>query len=130
METALAIAIAVMVVLLVVVGPMLIVRKRRRSHLRERFGGEYDRTLDAMPAFTERTVTDAGELRRQVDEVRERGYAKAVDELEVGLTAVAAPIRNAHGDVVAALSVFTIAVILVVSLLLHRLAGGELETIV
>ena len=29
----------------------------------------------------------------------------AVDELEVGLTAIAAPIRNAHGDVIASLSV-------------------------
>jgi DNA-binding IclR family transcriptional regulator len=28
-----------------------------------------------------------------------------VDELEVGLTAAAAPIRNAHGDVVASMSV-------------------------
>ena len=37
--------------------------------------------------------------------VREQGYAVAVDELEVGLTAVAAPIRNAHGDVVASMSV-------------------------
>ena len=31
--------------------------------------------------------------------MREAGYAVAVDELEVGLTAAAAPIRNAHGDV-------------------------------
>ena len=37
--------------------------------------------------------------------VREQGYAVAVDELEIGLTAVAAPIRNAHGDVVASMSV-------------------------
>ena len=37
--------------------------------------------------------------------VREQGYAVAVDELEVGLTAIAAPIRNAHGDVIASLSV-------------------------
>jgi DNA-binding IclR family transcriptional regulator len=29
----------------------------------------------------------------------------AVDELEVGLTALAAPIRNAHGDVIASVSV-------------------------
>ena len=29
----------------------------------------------------------------------------AIDELEVGLTAAAAPIRNAHGDVVASMSV-------------------------
>jgi DNA-binding IclR family transcriptional regulator len=34
-----------------------------------------------------------------------QGYALAIDELEVGLTAVAAPIRNAHDDVIAALSV-------------------------
>ena len=36
--------------------------------------------------------------------MRAAGYAVAVDELEVGLTAVAAPIRNAHGDIVASLS--------------------------
>ena len=33
------------------------------------------------------------------------GYALAVDELEVGLTAAAAPIRNAHGDIVASMSI-------------------------
>ena len=42
---------------------------------------------------------------RSSQRVREQGYAVAVDELEVGLTAVAAPIRNAHGDVVASMSV-------------------------
>jgi DNA-binding IclR family transcriptional regulator len=46
-------------------------------------------------------ATSNGEVAR----VREQGYAVAVDELEVGLTAVAAPIRNAHGDVVASMSV-------------------------
>jgi DNA-binding IclR family transcriptional regulator len=58
-----------------------------------------------LPAFTDATITDAERLRKELDEVRERGYATAVDELEVGLTAVAAPIRNAHGDVIAAISV-------------------------
>ena len=38
-------------------------------------------------------------------QVRERGYAVAVDELEVGLTAIAAPVRNAHGDVICSMSV-------------------------
>ena len=37
--------------------------------------------------------------------MREQGYAVAVDELEQGLTAVAAPIRNAHGDIIASMSV-------------------------
>ena len=36
--------------------------------------------------------------------VRERGYATAVEELEVGLTAVAAPVRNAEDVVVASIS--------------------------
>ena len=30
--------------------------------------------------------------------------AVAVDELEVGLTAIAAPVRNAHGDVISSMS--------------------------
>ncbi|MGH8862965.1 MAG: IclR family transcriptional regulator [Jatrophihabitantaceae bacterium] len=66
---------------------------------------EIAHTLGALPAFTERTITDLARLQAEVDEVRACGYARAVDELEVGLTALAAPIRNAHGDVIAALSV-------------------------
>ncbi len=64
-----------------------------------------DEVLHGMPAYTELTITRRSELRREVDVAREQGYAVAVDELEVGLTAVAAPIRNAHGDVIASLSV-------------------------
>jgi IclR family transcriptional regulator, acetate operon repressor len=41
------------------------------------------------------------ELRR----IRERGYATAVDELEVGLTALAAPVFGADGRCLAALSI-------------------------
>jgi DNA-binding IclR family transcriptional regulator len=52
-----------------------------------------------------RTITDAGALARELEAVRARGYATAVDELEPGLWAVAAPIRDASGTVVAALSI-------------------------
>jgi DNA-binding IclR family transcriptional regulator len=62
-------------------------------------------TLGSLAPFTTDTITDLAQLTKEVEIVRERGYATAVDELEVGLTAVAAPIRNAHGDVIAALSV-------------------------
>jgi DNA-binding IclR family transcriptional regulator len=61
--------------------------------------------VPGLPALTDRTITDISKLQAEVDEVRVRGYAQAIDELEVGLTAIAAPIRNAHGDVIAALSV-------------------------
>jgi DNA-binding IclR family transcriptional regulator len=66
---------------------------------------EVDQRLPRLPSYTPGTVTSRARLRRELAEVREQGYAVAVDELEVGLTAIAAPIRNAHGDVIASLSV-------------------------
>ena len=72
-------------------------------------GGLDDAGLEAvlgtLPTYTPRTITGRRELREEVARVREQGHAVAIDELEVGLTAVAAPIRNAHGDVVASMSV-------------------------
>lgn len=64
-----------------------------------------DDLLGKLPAFTPLTITKKARLREELDRVREQGYALAVDELEVGLTAAAAPIRNAHGDVIASMSV-------------------------
>lgn len=66
---------------------------------------ELDEVLGALPAYTELTITKKDQLRAEVEHAREVGHAVAVDELEVGLTAVAAPIRNAHGDVIASMSV-------------------------
>lgn len=58
-----------------------------------------------LQALTPRTVTDPERLRRQLKEIRVRGYATIQDELEEGLNAVAAPVRQSNGEVVAALSV-------------------------
>jgi DNA-binding IclR family transcriptional regulator len=66
---------------------------------------ELERTLGSMPAYTKATITTKRALRDELRKVREDGYAVAIDELEVGLTAIAAPIRNAHGDVIASMSV-------------------------
>jgi len=65
------------------------------------------RRLLALPlqAFTPRTVTDSAALEVELAAVRERGWASTVEELEVGLNAVAAPVRGAHGEVLAAVSV-------------------------
>ena len=59
----------------------------------------------ALPRVTDQTVTNRSKLRDDLGEVREAGYAVAVDELEVGLTAAAAPIRKAHGDIIASMSI-------------------------
>jgi IclR family acetate operon transcriptional repressor len=64
-------------------------------------------TLPAGPLEqrTARTIIHARQLERELEAVRTRGYATIVDELEMGLAAVAAPIREADGSVVAALSI-------------------------
>ncbi len=54
-----------------------------------------------LARFTERTITDADRFPALLAGVRQRGYATAVEELEAGLTAVAAPVRNAEGAVIA-----------------------------
>jgi DNA-binding IclR family transcriptional regulator len=54
--------------------------------------------------FTEHTLTSVRALEQELTVVRQRGYAVAVDELEVGLTAVSAPVLNAAGECVASLS--------------------------
>lgn len=73
--------------------------------LSELTDAELAASLGSLAAHTDATITSRKALRAQLAEVREHGYAVAVDELEVGLTAVAAPIRNAHGDIAASLSV-------------------------
>jgi len=52
-----------------------------------------------------RTITDRGALDTDLNRARARGYVTAVDELEDGLASVAAPVRDATGDVVASLAI-------------------------
>jgi DNA-binding IclR family transcriptional regulator len=58
-----------------------------------------------LRGYTPSTITSLKALRGELATIREHGYAIAVDELEIGLAAVAAPIRGVHGDVLASLSV-------------------------
>ncbi|MBC9731575.1 IclR family transcriptional regulator, partial [Streptomyces sp. TRM68367] len=57
-----------------------------------------------LKKVTPRTVTAKTKLEKNLVAVRESGYAWALEELELGLHAMAAPVRNRDGDVVAALS--------------------------
>jgi IclR family transcriptional regulator, pca regulon regulatory protein len=56
-------------------------------------------------ALTERTVTDPDRLRTLLREVDGQGYAIVDQELEDGLRAIAAPIHDASGAVIAAVNV-------------------------
>lgn len=58
-----------------------------------------------LTRITDRTITDAVRMRAELALVRERGYAQAVGEVEEGLHGVAAPVRDASGAVIAAVSI-------------------------
>jgi IclR family transcriptional regulator, acetate operon repressor len=51
------------------------------------------------------TVVDRAALAADFERIRAEGFAVAVDELEPGLTALAAPVYGPTGDVIAALSI-------------------------
>lgn len=56
----------------------------------------------ALERLTEQTVGDAKSLVAQFDPIKRRGYAATIDELEIGLTGIAAPVR-AKDQIVAAI---------------------------
>lgn len=61
--------------------------------------------LAKLTRYTARTLTTRLDLERELARVRRHGYAYAVEELEPGLVAMAAPIYNHLGYTVAALSI-------------------------
>jgi IclR family transcriptional regulator, acetate operon repressor len=58
-----------------------------------------------LEAHTSRTITEPAIFAAELAEIRREGYATAVDELELGLSAVAAPVLDESGRAIAALSV-------------------------
>jgi IclR family pca regulon transcriptional regulator len=78
--------------------------KAMLAHLR---GEDLERYLQTavMQACTPNTITDPDLLREELGRVREAGVAYNVDELAIGLRAVAAPILDSSGQPVAALNV-------------------------
>jgi DNA-binding IclR family transcriptional regulator len=73
------------------------------AHLdRERVDEIVDRW--GMPAITENTITDRGELFAALERVRERGYAYNREEHVLGYGGIAAPVTRQDGTVVGALA--------------------------
>ncbi len=58
-----------------------------------------------LAAYTQYTITDPALLESALATVREQGYAISSEEFETGLVAIAAPIRDHTGEVIAALSI-------------------------
>ncbi len=58
-----------------------------------------------LPRLTPHTITDPDALRAELTAVRTRGWAEAINEREIGVASLAAPVRDRHGEVVAAVSI-------------------------
>jgi IclR family transcriptional regulator, acetate operon repressor len=58
-----------------------------------------------LERYTEHTIVDARILLQQLESVRTQGYSYTLEEHEIGLAAVAAPIRALEGQVIAAITI-------------------------
>ena len=58
-----------------------------------------------LEAYTEKTITSPDRLREELEVIRQRGYAIADEELEVGIWAISVPVRDIDRNVVAAMSI-------------------------
>ena len=58
-----------------------------------------------LPKITPKTITSVEILRKQLVEIRERGYSVADEALELGYVAIGAPVHDHDGEVLAAISV-------------------------
>jgi DNA-binding IclR family transcriptional regulator len=57
-------------------------------------------------SYTERTIVELEPLLEELARIRRRGYATAIGEYELGLNAVAAPVHDARGHVIAAVDIW------------------------
>ena len=58
-----------------------------------------------LPRLTEKTITDKKELEKELNKVKEQGFALDIGENEKDVRCIAAPIRNYQGKVIAAISI-------------------------
>ena len=69
--------------------------------------GSLEGMLKARPlqAQTDRTLTDPAALAQQLDEIAARGYATDDEEFITGMVALAVPVIDGHGRLLATLSI-------------------------
>ena len=60
---------------------------------------------EKLTSLTEHTITSRKQLQDEFKAIRQQGFGMTIHELELGITAVGAPIFNQHGDVQASISI-------------------------
>jgi len=58
-----------------------------------------------LKSITPNTIKSKKDLRKELERVRERGYATNNQEYSIGVSSVSAPVRNFRGDVIAAVNI-------------------------
>ena len=58
-----------------------------------------------LEALTRSTITSRSQLRGELEKISEQGFALDIEECEAGASCIAAPVRNAQGETVAALGI-------------------------
>jgi len=68
---------------------------------------EVERVIErkGLSAWTQRSITDPAKLKRGLRRIRKEGYALSMDDVVEGAAALACPVRNWNGDVVAVISI-------------------------
>lgn len=64
-----------------------------------------DRLRETLQSLTPRTITELDALQKQLGDIRRRGFAETIDELEEGFSGVGAVVRGGMGEVLGALSI-------------------------
>jgi DNA-binding IclR family transcriptional regulator len=62
-------------------------------------------SASALSRYTENTITDAGKLRRELDEIRKRGFSVDNQEFLAGVVCLAVPVSDKKGAVCAAIAI-------------------------
>ena len=63
-------------------------------------------SITGLKRFTEYTITDPDELRKELEKVRRLGFGTDEQECELGLRCISMPLRDYSGKVIAAMSIF------------------------
>ena len=74
------------------------------AHLSEE---DWDRIIakEGLKRYTPNTITDVGQLKAHLKEIRKKGYAFSDQEVDREVRAIAAPVLNSAGELVAGLSI-------------------------
>ncbi len=71
---------------------------------------EIERVLSGpLAALTPKSITDGDKLRARLNKIRQQGYEFAVDDVALGLGALAVPVLDPDGKVICAVSLSTLA---------------------